>query len=195
MVIHFSGLYLYIFLLIYLFIAIFLIIGRKKNLTYIFFFSIMYVYIYYLIKTTQFPIYIDDIQRETFGGQNVWREMNYIPFSNGFSQTSILNIIMTIPLGLGVPFLIKANVKKIFLIALITTLLIELGQLLSALYAGYTFRYIDIDDVILNVTGALIGYLLLFKSFKMLYRYILRKSDISGSENFILKHMTLYTDN
>lgn len=74
-----------------------------------------------------------------FGGQNVWKEMNLIPFKYGMSIANFYNIIMTIPLGFGIPFLMKTDVKKIFLIGLVTTIIIESFQLLTALYAGYTF--------------------------------------------------------
>lgn len=194
MVIHFSGWFLYFFFLVYFGIFIFLKFIKKKNITYIFFFSILYLYLYFVIRTTQFPIYVDDVQREAFGGQNVWKEMNYIPFKYGFSLSSLYNIIMTIPLGFGIPFLVKSNIRKVFLIALCTTLLIEAGQLISALYAGYTFRYVDINDVILNILGALIGYLVFFKTFRRFYKYLLKKLNISPLENPIFKHVSLYID-
>ena len=75
----------------------------------------MYIYLCNVINITQFPIYVDDLQRDSFGGQNVWKEMNFIPFKHGFTQTSFFNILMTIPLGFGLPFLIKSSFKKIFI--------------------------------------------------------------------------------
>ena len=85
---------------------------------------------------------------------------------------------MTIPLGFGLPFLIKASVKKVFIIGVLAGLILELGQLSSALYAGYTFRSVDIDDLILNLSGTLIGYLVLFKLFKLIFVYLVKKFDI-----------------
>ncbi|MBU5315424.1 VanZ family protein [Clostridium bornimense] len=49
------------------------------------------------------------------------------------------------------------NLKKIFLIGLITSLSIEILQLIeNILYLG--FRSVDIDDVIFNVIGIILGY-------------------------------------
>lgn len=50
----------------------------------------MYVYLCNVINLTQFPIYVDDDQREAFGGQNVWKEMNLIPFKYEFTKLSFL---------------------------------------------------------------------------------------------------------
>jgi glycopeptide antibiotics resistance protein len=167
---------------------------RKRDIAYLLFFTIFYVYIYYLIDLTQFPIYIDDEQREIFGGQNVWKEMNLVPFKYGFSIANFYNILMTIPLGFGIPFLVKVNLKKIFVIGLLTTISMESLQLLTALYAGYTFRVVDINDIILNTFGTLIGYLIFFKAFKYIYNYAIKKFGINYSENIILRHISLYVN-
>lgn len=190
MVIFFSGILLYIFLFIYMATVIYLRYFYKKNIAYLLFLTIFFVYIYYLIDLTQFPIYIDDEHRKILGGQNVWREMNFIPFNNGFSMANFYNIIMTIPLGFAIPFLMKANVKKIFMIGLGTTVTLESLQLLTALYAGYTFRVVDINDIIFNTLGTLIGYLIFFKAFKYSYNYFIKKLGINDHENIILKHIS-----
>ncbi|MCY8099116.1 VanZ family protein [Bacillus haynesii] len=192
MVIFFEGWILYSFIILYLCLIFLLKFKFNKSYTYLFFFSIMSIYFYHVINLTQFPIYIDDVQREAFrevyGEQNnVWREMNFIPFKHGFSLSSFYNIIMTIPLGFGLPFLINTSFKKVFTIGLLTSLILETCQLLTALYAGYTFRFVDIDDVILNLLGTLIGYVLIFKSFKFLFKSLLNKFDIKF--NSIIKHI------
>ncbi|MEI3611087.1 VanZ family protein [Pseudogracilibacillus sp. SO30301A] len=194
MVIFFSGIFLYIFLVIYAIFIIYFRYFKQRNVAYLLFFTIFYIYIYYLIDLTQFPIYIDDEQREMFGGQNVWKEMNLIPFKYGISIANFYNIIMTIPLGFGIPFLMKTDVKKIFLIGLVTTITIESFQLLTALYAGYTFRVVDINDIILNTFGALIGYLLFFKLFKFIYNYLINKFKVDDDKGVVLKHISSYVN-
>lgn len=188
MVIFFSGWILYSFIILYLLIIFLLKFRFKKSYTYILFFSIMYVYLYHLINITQFPIYIDDFQREVLGGQNVWKEMNLIPFKNVFYMASILNIIMTIPLGFGLPFLIKHNLKKVVIIGFFAGFFLEAMQLLTALYAGYTFRVIDINDLIFNWLGTLIGYLIVFKLFKYLFDYFVKKLEIK--QNTIIRYIS-----
>ncbi|WP_311592278.1 VanZ family protein [Priestia megaterium] len=187
MAIYFEGLVLYSFILLYFIIALIMKFKFKKSFTYILFFTIMYIYFCNVINLTQFPIYIDDDQRKAFGGQNVWKEMNFIPLRDGFSMTSFYNILMTVPLGFGLPFITKASFKKIFFVGLFAGILFETGQLLSALYAGYTFRFVDIDDVIFNLSGALIGYLILFKLFKFIFNFCVKKFNLKP--NAIINHI------
>ena len=76
------------------------------------------------------------------------------------------NILLLLPLGLLLPILWTnlRNLKKIFLIGLFTSLSIEILQLIeNILYLG--FRSVDIDDVIFNVIGIILGYSL----FKVLH--------------------------
>ena len=186
MAIYFEGWILYSYIILCIVLAVFLKRFYKKSFVYLFFFSIMAVYIFNVIKLTQFPIYIDEYQREAFGGQNVWREMNLIPFKYDFTMASFLNIVMTLPFGFGLPFLIKTSFKRIFIAAILIGLIMEVCQLLSALYAGYTFRYVDINDVIFNFMGTIIGYII-FKVFKMSISILINKLKIQS--NALIKYI------
>ena len=64
------------------------------------------------------------------------------------------NIALLAPFGLLLPLITfrRLSVWKIFLAALLFSILIEAAQYLTA------YGEADIDDVILNVTGALLGY-------------------------------------
>jgi len=186
MVYHFNGWVLNCFIIIYFVLVSLLKFKYKKSYTFLLFFSIMYVYMCNVIKLTQFPIYVDDLQREAFGGQNVWREMNLIPFKYTFTKENVFNILMTVPFGFGLPFIIKSSFMKTLIVGAITGAILELGQLLSALYAGYTFRYVDINDVIYNLTGVLIGYLV-FKIFKKIFNASVKKFNIKS--NSIINHI------
>jgi glycopeptide antibiotics resistance protein len=186
MVIFFNGWILYSFIILFFLIVLSLKFIFKKSYTYLLFFTIMYIYLGNVINLTQFPIYMDDIQREAFGGQNVWREMNFIPFKYEFTMASFLNIVMTIPLGFGLPFLMRASLKRIFIIGFLAGIILEVGQLLSALYAGYTFRFVDINDVIFNFSGTVIGFIL-FKAFKSGFKWLVNKFNIKL--NSVLEHI------
>ncbi|XJZ27806.1 VanZ family protein [Bacillota bacterium Lsc_1132] len=100
--------------------------------------------------------------------------MNLIPFKtitvyliqlfNGKLSLSIVisniigNIILTLPIGVLLPLNFKnITFKKVFLIAFITPLIIESIQLFLHLSKLGT-RSIDIDDVILNFLGTIMGY-------------------------------------
>ena len=88
---------------------------------------------------------------------------------------------MTLPFGFGLPFLMKASFKKIFLAGLLAGIILESCQLLLALYAGYIFRFVDIDDVIYNLSGTIIGYQILFKLFKYLIKLYVNRFGLGTS--------------
>lgn len=81
--------------------------------------------------------------------------LNLIPFVAMASEveTTILNVILFIPLGLLAPLLWEnfRSFKTTVLLGLSFTLFIELSQLL-------TYRATDINDIITNLTGTIIGY-------------------------------------
>lgn len=80
--------------------------------------------------------------------------INLIPFSNEIDLVAyVLNIVLFVPLGLLAPMIWQKMDKltNILGVGLGFTLLIEVSQLLN-------FRSTDVDDVILNVLGAIVGY-------------------------------------
>lgn len=85
--------------------------------------------------------------------------LNIIPFSNPVDPEGyFLNIVLFLPLGLLVPFLWdKANrLPSVLGIGAVFSLFVEMTQLLNT-------RATDIDDLILNSLGTLIG----FSAFKL----------------------------
>ena len=69
------------------------------------------------------------------------------------------NIAAFVPLGIFVPLLLgRASIVRVFVIALALSTAIELGQLAVSVAVGYAYRTADVDDVLTNVLGALIGY-------------------------------------
>ena len=89
--------------------------------------------------------------------------MNIIPFqeifryeigSKYFYFNVIGNICIFIPFGYYVSSYIKASkISHIFIVSALTSFVVEVVQY----YIGRSF---DIDDILLNVTGAILGYLL-----------------------------------
>lgn len=89
-------------------------------------------------------------------------QINLIPFSNIIDIVAyFLNVLLFIPFGLAVPIIWTKmrTLTNISGTAFFFTLLIESSQLLN-------HRRTDIDDIILNIVGAVIGFLL----FKILDR-------------------------
>jgi glycopeptide antibiotics resistance protein len=97
---------------------------------------------------------------------------------HNFNQSTIIrvlsnfigNIIMFIPLGVLLPLTgSNYNLKRVVFVAVLLSASIELIQFISVWFG--TYRYIDIDDVFLNTSGAIIGYTA-FKKFGKKYRLI-----------------------
>ena len=82
-------------------------------------------------------------------------QFNFIPFANTAPTTFLLNIVFFVPFGFLLPAATKIkSVRKVLLCGLALSLAVELLQL------GIDGRITDINDLMTNVFGAWIGYLI-----------------------------------
>ena len=81
---------------------------------------------------------------------------NFIPFQYFFTDhTSLLNVLLFVPLGVFLPIL-RTKFKKFLptvLFGLLMSMFIEVFQI-------FTFRATDINDLITNTVGTILGYFL-----------------------------------
>ena len=72
----------------------------------------------------------------------------------------LANVAAFIPLGILLPlaFPAVARLALVLVSAVALSSAVEIGQLAVSLNLGYAYRSTDVDDVILNASGALIGY-------------------------------------
>jgi glycopeptide antibiotics resistance protein len=112
--------------------------------------------------------------------------INLIPFNFGYCDPLVKslclrnlyeNILLTIPFGFGVSFIIRIKPKNIFWLALTFGLALELIQFIISIVVQSPFRIVDINDVMLNAMGVLVGYGI-FRLFGWLYSYITDRFDI-----------------
>jgi glycopeptide antibiotics resistance protein len=71
------------------------------------------------------------------------------------------NIVAFVPLGVLLPLVLarpRWSAAIVLASAVALSVAIELGQLAVSLHLGYGYRAADIDDVILNTLGAMLGY-------------------------------------
>ena len=88
-------------------------------------------------------------------------------FDDWFFKNLACNILMFVPFGFLSPLFTKRNkVWQILIYAIITSVMIEVLQVVLAVGTG------DIDDVILNAFGTLIG----FGIYKLIYSVALKNS-------------------
>src|SRR5689334_16004587 len=168
-----------LFGLIWLGTLAFLRLKKKKSLVYLIFFTIFYVYIvkvldYTLIQFQSLLLLKYFMPNLILKGQTAGENINLIPLIMLTPQdlkTSLLNILLMIPFGFGLPFISNLRMKKIVVIGALFSISIELLQLITGFMAKTTFRIADINDVIFNTAGAAIGYIL-FVGFMHFYRHI-----------------------
>jgi glycopeptide antibiotics resistance protein len=72
------------------------------------------------------------------------------------------NVLVFVPFGLAVPTAWRAlaSWRRMLLAGLCLSVTIELGQLALSVLVGYSYRVTEVDDVLLNVTGVLLGFAL-----------------------------------
>jgi glycopeptide antibiotics resistance protein len=144
------------------------------------FISIFAIYIIGVISVTLFPfeIYWGDAPTRFNPRINlvpftdIVKDFNYTYFSFAFKLKLILknlfgNLLLLLPLGIFVPSLWtrSRNLWKTALIGLSISFFIEVSQFILAYLGHSRGRASDIDDLILNTLGTIIGYLAFDKVF------------------------------
>jgi glycopeptide antibiotics resistance protein len=143
--------------------------------------NIFFIYILCLLSVTLFPLYIGLSRDNKYLPINLLpvmgkvEELSYIinsPIIKGYmvkfwARNIIGNILLMLPLTIMLPMLWEKfqSFKNTILFAFCLSLSIEIFQLLS-IYIGNIGRATDIDDILLNVLGACIGFILYDKLIK-----------------------------
>lgn len=78
-----------------------------------------------------------------------------------YLYTIIFNIFITVPLGIYLRYYFKCSFKKTLLLSFLLSLFFELTQL-TGLYFIYPrpYRLFDVDDLMINTIGGILGYLI-----------------------------------
>ena len=144
-----------------------------------------HIYLYKEILALTFVIYILCLfQVVTFQDDASWATNNFVPFkeimrysfgSKLFIKNVFGNMIMFIPYGFFVSYILKNKTPWLTLIlALITCVTIELVQMSIG-------RVFDVDDMILNMVGGYFGYLIYY----MLSKIGEKKPKLCNNEIFL----------
>lgn len=132
---------------------------KNELIKALFYFSIVFIYSLTLFP---FPFYeYPHMEREV-----AFQRMNFIPFESIYSvltHTNFMyslrniagNILLFIPLGFSIPLRFKVNkFWTVTFLGFLTSCFIEVIQLFTSI------RSFDVDDLILNTLGAIIGFVL-----------------------------------
>lgn len=70
------------------------------------------------------------------------------------------NVLAFVPLGILLPLILRTRWSAVVVLlgAVSLSAAIELGELAISYWIGFAYRSTDVDDVILNVVGAVLGY-------------------------------------
>ena len=102
--------------------------------------------------------FIADIVKDS---QVVWSQpKSYLTLlTNRAVLTNVFNIFMTLPFGIYLRYYFQCSWKKTVCLSFFLSLFFELTQL-SGLYFIYpgSYRLFDVDDLIMNTTGGMVGY-------------------------------------
>ena len=168
MIYYFEKTQIIISIIIYFIMLIFSYrIIDKSDRCRLIYITLLYCYFIGVVYYTIFPIYNDEAMREAMGSISFSNNVNIVPFKDILNTSAVLNIIMTIPFGFLLPFVLKISAKKTIVIGIMFSLLIETAQLLIGLYFDFTVRLIDVNDVICNSLGVILGYMMFFVVIKI----------------------------
>jgi glycopeptide antibiotics resistance protein len=160
MVIDFDSSTVLLFAVLYLPVLVYLRLARRVAYVRLFLITVFYAYLVGVASKTLFPIFLDESMRQNLG-QNVWTNMNFVPLVRltlNDWKTSFLNIALFFPFGYLLPLLKSYSFRSVVWRGLLTSLGIEALQVIIALLVGFTFRHLDVNDVLFNVMGTILGY-------------------------------------
>jgi glycopeptide antibiotics resistance protein len=159
---------------------------RQRSIWHLLGFAIFGVYAICALDLVFFPIDISGAYAEVMRNIPISSHVNLVPFyfgPYGLTDASLVtllnNILLTIPLGFGLSFIVRVKFRDFSIIAVAVGSSIELLQLVVSLILGYPYRVVDINDVIFNALGVLVGYGF-FWLFSMAYLRMTRNKTMNG---------------
>lgn len=148
--------------IVILFVLLFLRWRKTRDPFHLLFIFLFSFYLILVVRWTVFPIYI--IPYRAMQGYFM-DNVNLIPFyfGPGISLANalsgiILNTLLTMPIGFGINFIVHFQPRDLLRLVAIFGFGIEGMQLLISLLLGYPYRAIDVNDVIFNSLGVVLGY-------------------------------------
>lgn len=139
---------------------------KKKEKKFILKFSIMYIYLFLVLCVTILPIDFTLDPKWKYHSSINFTYVHIKPFNDLISGYSgalkqvILNIIMTIPFGFLLSSLKKnISITRVIISTFLLSFVIEMFQLIMTVFLLH-YRSCDITDLITNVVGGIIGFIL-----------------------------------
>ena len=178
---------IYSFLCAFLPCFIYLLIKNRKEKKFYIVFIVLFIIYLWMVYNVTGAGGLSDIIYAPRGGINdsiIKANINLKFLENGINTTFLLNILMCVPLGFLLPLIWKKyrNILKTTLFGFCFSLLIELSQLI-------TTRATDIDDLVANTFGTIIGYIIWIIFSKIFFK---NKEGIRGIKEPIIYVLISY---
>jgi glycopeptide antibiotics resistance protein len=91
--------------------------------------------------------------------------------------TVAFNLLMTVPFGMYMRYYFKCNLKKTMILSFLLSLFFEITQVTGLYFIyPYAYRVFDVDDLIINTLGGIIGY----KLFGILNNFLPTREEIDA---------------
>ncbi|MGD6777030.1 VanZ family protein [Sutcliffiella horikoshii] len=150
------GLWIFIIYLIY-----FIIVFKNKGLLKHIVEGTFLIYICSVINLTLFPIPFSkgtiEIEKQVSTLEHNFQLFYFL--NNPLAFTVIGNTLLLMPMGFYILLFYKKIQAGFYLMSVfLLSVVIELTQLFISARVGYVYRTFDMDDLLLNTTGAFIGY-------------------------------------
>jgi glycopeptide antibiotics resistance protein len=185
---------LLLFGLIWIGAAIYLHYRKKKSAIYLLFFTIFYTYLFKVLDYTLFQFQSLVILKYfnpnlMLRGQASGESLNLIPLVGLTSQdvgTSLLNILLMVPFGFGIPFIANFRMKQTVIIGALFSIAIEIIQFVTGVMTNVAFRITDINDVLFNILGVAMGYIFFVRFVTIFRSIVMRRNMVS---NPVIRHI------
>jgi len=150
---------------IFLLVLLYLVVGawwniRRLNLGQYFIIITFIIYLLCVIQLVFFPI---EVNIGKYANLTPWyKTINFIPILTIDVKTFFLNILMLIPFGMYLPLLNRKfeTLKAVAYHGLFLSLFFEIFQMMNRMVFG-NGRNTDINDLIANTVGAILGYMVI----------------------------------
>jgi len=163
---------------------------QNKSTGFLICFAVFYVYIFCVIGYTIFPLIMHTNFIETMRQESTLMSgINLVPFRFSLdyllSRQVIGNVVLGVPFGFGLPFITKvADTRSVVRKGLLFAASIELLQLALDLIYRFAYRAVDVNDLLFNFSGVMIGFGL-FRVIASLYNSAFENEPIAGIWSYI----------
>lgn len=153
---------------VWIYQMIMLFFKKKSTISHYLWTFVMMIYVYLVFSVTGIGSIWDMIYKGGLIATLHQANISLIPFLSDGIFTYVMNVIMFMPLGFLLPYIWKnfRNPIKVALTGLVFSMLIEFSQL-------PTNRLVDIDDLMMNVLGAIFGFVV----WKLIGRHFFNRNE------------------